>query len=322
MFVEDDIRDDDMILDMENFDFMSIDDISDGSEEEAAEEEEEVEEPDEDAEESEESEESEEDEEEEGEEVEESEEDGETEEIDEVDYEGYEITLPNGENVVLAEVVQGYKDAAALKAEREEFESIKAEFESKSEDVGKYLALAKLEADKVIEDYEDFDWDTLSEEDPQRYTENRQFLDRYVRRHREIVKAMETIESQKAEEQARIREQEARDAAAILARDIPGWGSELYKKLMDYAVENGADPDYIKGCTDPATFKVLHKAMEFEKGKQKITAKVKRVGSPKKVAKAAPAKPKGTSKEAERAALLKKAEKTGDMSLMFSLLED
>lgn len=329
---------DDMILDMDNFDFMSLEDISEDTPtpaptpapEEVPEDEDDLdflpsEEDEEDEEPSDEEDDPAEDEEGVDEEDEDTPEDDDTDEDDsdeEVDYESYELTLPTGETVVLADMVAGYKAAEALKAEREEFETVKTEFEEKSKDIGKYLALAKLEAEKVIEDYEDFDWDGLAEDNFEEYTQNRQFLDRYARRHKEITKAMEDLESKKAAEEDRVRTEQAREAAAVLARDIPGWGADLYRKLMDYAVENGADPDYIKACTDPATFKVLHKAMEFEKGKQKITAKVKRLGgSPKKVAKAAPKAPTQTVNP-KKVAVLKKIEQTGDMSDAFDFLED
>jgi len=328
---------DDMILDMDNFDFMSLDDIShdeptpeptpapednpaededdldflpDEDEEEPVPEDEEDEDPAEDEED-----------EEDDEDVPEEDEDTPGDDEEEIDYESYELTLPTGETVVLSEMVAGYKAAEVLKAEREEFETVKTEFEEKSKDIGRYLALAKLEAEKVIEDYEDFDWDGMAEDDFEQYTQNRQFLDRYARRHKEILKAMDDLDSKKAAEEDRVRTEQAREAAAVLARDIPGWGSDLYRKLMDYAVENGADPEYIKACTDPATFKVLHKAMEFEKGKQKITAKVKRLGgSPKKVAKAAPKAPTQTVNP-KKVAVLKKVEQ-GDMSDAFDFLED
>ena len=311
---------DDMILDMDAFDFSMIDGlVEETPEQEVAEEveteevetEEEVEESEEESEESEEEA-----------EEQEAEVDGEdTEEIDEVDYEGYEITLPNGESVILADVVTGYKAAEALKAEREEFEAVKTDFEEKSVHVGKMLQLAKLEAERVIEDYKDFDWVSLSKEDPAAYADNREFLDRYKERYEEIHEAVEALEKEKAEAEEKAYKEKARDAVAVLSRDIPGWGPDLYKSLMEFAVENGASMEDMKSCVDPATFKVLHKAMQFEKGKQTVKAKVKKIGSPKKVVKAAPAKPKSAPK-VNKDALIRKAQESGDMAAMFALLED
>ena len=311
---------DDMILDMDNFDFSMIDGLVEESVETEVEEVE-TEEVETETEEVEESEEESEESEEEAEEQE-VETDGEdAEEIDEVDYEGYEITLPSGESVILSDVVNGYKAAEALKAEREEFEAVKTDFEEKSVHVGKMLQLAKLEAERVIEDYKDFDWVSLSKEDPAAYADNREFLDRYKERYEEIHEAVEALEKEKAEAEKKEYETKAREAVAVLTRDVPGWGPDLYKSLMEFAVENGASMEDMKSCVDPVTFKILHKAMQFEKGKQTVKAKVKKIGSPKKVVKAAPAKPK-TAPKVNKEALMLKAQEAGDTAAMFALLED
>lgn len=313
MFNDSDIVADDMVLDMDNFDFSMIDaEPADEPEEEVEVEEEEVEVEEEVVEEEAE-------EEVEAEEVEEEVEEDSGEE--EVDFENYEIDLPSGETVVLSELVAGFKTATEIAAEKEKLENIKTEMETKTAGMDRFLKLAKLEAERVIEDYEDFDWVTLAKEDPQAYVENREFLDKYKARHKEITGAVADLESKAEAETARITQEKAREANAVLARDIPGWGEKMYKTLIEFAVEKGANQDTILNSTDPFLFKLLHKTLEHEKGVQKVTAKVKKLGSPKKVVKAAPAKPT-VSKDAKREALIKKAEETGDMSLMFNLLVD
>lgn len=284
-----------------------------GDEEEAdelpTEEDEESEEEDEDAEEAEESE-------------EEVEDDGE-----EVDFESYEVTLPNGETVVLSDAIKGYKDAQALEAERAEFESVREKFAAQSQGVTKYLELAKLEADRVIEDYEDFDWAAYKKDDPVGYVENREFLDRYKQRREEITAAMEEVAADRERKEQEEFQEKAREAGVVLARDIPGWNNDLYQQLMMFAVENGADANEIAQTVDPTIFKVLYKAMQYEKGKQVVKAKVKKVGSPKKVAKAG-SKPTQTvdAKGATKKALIKKIESgtisDSELSNSFAFLED
>lgn len=258
-------------------------------------------------------------------EVEVTDEDGE-----EVDFESYEVTLPSGEVVVLSEAIQGYKAASELKAEREEFETTRNAFAQESEKVAKYLELARLEADRVIEDYEDFDWAAYKKDDPVGYVENREFLDRYKARRQEILKAQEELEAEKAEKEAEEFKVKAREAGVILARDIPGWNNDMYQQLMVYAVENGANAEDIANSVDPVMFKILHKAMQHDKGKQIVKAKVKRVGgSPKKVATPS-AKPAPTSeatqKGAAKKAIIKKMENGGlnerELRNSFNFLED
>ena len=247
---------------------------------------------------------------------------------EEVDFETYEVTLPNGEVVVLSDAIQGYKNAQALAAEREEFESVRTKFTDESEKVAKYLDLARLEADRVIEDYEDFDWAAYKKDDPVGYVENREFLDRYRARRQEIIEAQESLEAERATKEADDFKEKAREAGVILARDIPGWNNEMYQNLMLYAVENGANAEDIANSVDPTIFKILHKAMQYDKGKQTVKAKVKRVGgSPTKVAKPSAKVTTTTSPETgKRKAIIKKMENGGlnesELRNSFSFLED
>lgn len=246
-----------------------VDDMSDilGTQENEAEEEVEEEEP-------------EEEESEEG-EIEVTDEDGE-----EVDFEDYQITLPTGDEVTLSELVKGYKSNDELNTAINEFQEAQTEFVEKSKDIGRLLELAKLEADRTIEDYNGFDWGRYKSEDPAGYVENREYLDRFIERRKEITAAMEAREASIAAEEAQRKAAEAAEAGAVLARDIPGWNKSLYESLMEYAIQNGADKEYIMNATDPVMFKMIYKAMQFEKGKQTVTAKVKRLGgSPSKVVK-------------------------------------
>lgn len=264
---------------------------------------------------------------EEAEEAEESEEESEESDEEEVDFESYEVTLPSGETVVLSEAIKGYKDAQALEAERAEFETVREKFAAQSQGVTKYLELAKLEADRVIEDYEDFDWAAYKKDDPVGYVENREFLDRYKQRRDEITAAMDEVAAERERKEQEEFQEKAREAGVVLARDIPGWNNDLYQQLMMFAVENGADANEIAQTVDPTIFKVLYKAMQYEKGKQVVKAKVKKVGSPKKVAKSG-SKPTQTvdAKGATKKALIKKIESgtitDSELSDSFAFLED
>ncbi|MGL5564774.1 MAG: hypothetical protein ACRDC4_03485 [Plesiomonas sp.] len=309
-----------MILDMDTFDFSMIDDadIQEATQPEVAEDEEVEVETEEESEEEETEEETE----------EQSEEDGSEEEVEdsdeeEVDFDEYEIDLPSGEKVVLSDLVKGYKTASEVEAEVAKLESIKQEMEQKSAGMDRFLRLAKLEAERVIEDYVDFDWVTLAKEDPQAYVENREFLDKYKARHKEIIEAVSALEERDEAEKKRVTEDKARTANAELARDIPGWGNDMYANLINYALSKGANEEEMRKCMDPFVFKLLHKNMEYERGVQKVKAKVKKVGgAPKKVVKTAPAKPSQTNTKPNKEALIKKAAASGDMSAWFRLLED
>lgn len=263
-------------------------------------------------------------------ESEEGEEDGEVtvedEDGEEVDFEDYRVTLPDGEEIVLSEVIKGYRDGQALDAAIAEFQETQEQFKAESSQLNAYLELAKLEAERVIEDYEDFDWGAFRREDPAGYVDNREYLDKFIKRRKEIVEAMDSIRAKEEAAKADEFAGKAAEAGAILARDIPGWSKELYTSMMEYAIENGSEKEAIEQCVDPAVFKIIYKAMQFDKGKQVVKAKIKKIGgSPTKVASpnAKPAKPVETGK---RTAYLKKMQSGGlsanEVSDMFNHLVD
>lgn len=261
------------------------------------------------------------------EEYEEEDEDEEYEESDEeeVDFEEYEVNLPNGEVIKLHEAINGYKAAQELAEERAAFEAERESFQADNASVKRVLELAKLEAQRVIDDYDGFDWAELSRTDPQAYVENREFLEKYKARHREILQEMksveEGIEAEKAE-QVRIK---AAKANETLTREIPGWNKDMYVDLMTYAVkELGMDEDFVVNTVDAGFFKSVYKAQQLDKGKQTVKAKIKKLGgSPKKVVKAAP---KMKAVNGKKANLKRKIEtgQAGDMDLAdaFDFLED
>jgi hypothetical protein len=64
---------------------------------------------------------------------------------------------------------------------------------------------------------------------------------------------------------------------------IEGWGKPLYDEIRTYAKTGGMDASIVDRLTDPVAFKMLHKAMSFDKIKSVAT--VKKATSAKKVLK-------------------------------------
>lgn len=66
---------------------------------------------------------------------------------------------------------------------------------------------------------------------------------------------------------------------------IKGWDQKLYNDMRSFAVSMGANQQMVDGLTDPSAFKLIHMAMQFHKGTQKVvTQKVNK--APKKIVKA------------------------------------
>jgi hypothetical protein len=105
--------------------------------------------------------------------------------------------------------------------------------------------------------------------------------------------------TQKAQAAARDAHVKAAQACITALSDpdggIEGWGEPLYKEIVGFAKEQGLDPDIADQLTDPAAFKLLHMAMQYQRGKQKVTKAVedkkaeKKKAPPKKIVKASKA---------------------------------
>lgn len=66
---------------------------------------------------------------------------------------------------------------------------------------------------------------------------------------------------------------------------IKGWDQKLYDETRSFAVSLGANRAMVDNLVDPAAFKLIHMAMQFHKGAQKVvTQKVNK--APKKIVKA------------------------------------
>lgn len=54
---------------------------------------------------------------------------------------------------------------------------------------------------------------------------------------------------------------------------IKGWNDALYADIRNFAVDQGFDAKVVTALNDPAAFKVLHMAMQFQKGATKVVTK-------------------------------------------------
>ena len=215
-----------------------------------------------------------------------------------VDYETV-ITLPDGRELTIEELSNGYVIGTDLTDRESKLQEHIGQFEERVSGLRNVLDLAQLEADKVISDYEGFDWEALAAEDPQAYVENSRFLERYKARKAELVAAQDRIKAEHDVKAQQEFQDKCVECVGILKREIPNWDESLYQNLMQYAIDLGAVEDEILKENRPSIFLALHKAYQFDKGKQTVMAKIKRPGAPRKVVK--PGSKPTTSQEPDSA---------------------
>ena len=216
-----------------------------------------------------------------------------------VDYETV-ITLPDGRELTIEELAGGYQEGTAITQREEQLQQHIATFEERVSGLKNVLDLAQLEADRVIQDYEGFDWEELAASDPQAYVENSRFLERYKARKAELVAAQNRLQQEAANKEQEVFQAKCIECVNVLKREIPNWDENLYQGLMQYAIDLGATEEDILKENRPSVFLALHKAYQFDKGKQQVMAKIKRPGAPKKVVKTTGAKAK-TSNQPDNA---------------------
>lgn len=95
---------------------------------------------------------------------------------------------------------------------------------------------------------------------------------------------------------------------------IKGWNEAMYNDIRSFAVDQGLNKEMVNALTDPGAFKILHMAMQFNRGKAKvITKKVNK--TPTKIVKtsaASPAARVGQGKKVTANKAVAKAIKTGN----------
>lgn len=132
------------------------------------------------------------------------------------------------------------------------------------------------------------------------------FLEQELGNEMERVK---TVERQ----QLQVRATECIKELTHPERGIPGWNESLYNDLRAYALTNGGDVEEFNRLVDPVSFKILHKAYLYDKGKAVQTTKV--VKEPKKIIKTAATTGKTMTNDStkDKSKAMSRHSKTGDL---------
>lgn len=182
-------------------------------------------------------------------------------------YKGEDKEVDEAEAVELAQKGYDYtQKSQALAKEREELSAkVKAETEAAYKKYQDQLEVHKR-AVLGLADPEamNADLDKLSMEDPARALQ-------LMLKRQKIIGAVQGIHAEQqriaqqadAEAQASKQKQTA-ESLEIIQRDIPGWNSDLYGKLLKTAVDLGYSQQEANAITDPKVVKLLNKARQWD----------------------------------------------------------
>lgn len=110
--------------------------------------------------------------------------------------------------------------------------------------------------------------------------------------------------------------QQARETIKILSdpkSGIPGWSEKMYNDIRGFAVSVGMPEQVVNEMVDPVAFKILHMAMQYEKGKTAVNKTKKIDKSPKRIIKGTPEEIVKQSKAAPKKAVMKRLEASGSI---------
>lgn len=110
--------------------------------------------------------------------------------------------------------------------------------------------------------------------------------------------------------------QMAREAIKTLTdpkSGIPGWNEQMYNDIRSFAVSSGMDAQVVNEMVDPVAFKILHMAMQYQKGKTAVTKTKKIDKTPKRIIKGTPDEVVKSAKADPKRAMMKKLQQSGSV---------
>lgn len=130
--------------------------------------------------------------------------------------------------------------------------------------------------DDRLAQYAKVDWNRWTEEDFSAAQKGMADM-LSLRQQRDVISEQVTQrERQALETQRETTARLIQEGQAVLARDIPGWGSEKATEVRAFGLEVGLSQDELNGLYDPRFVKILHAAMVGTRlMKQQQTAKPK-----------------------------------------------
>ena len=108
---------------------------------------------------------------------------------------------------------------------------------------------------------------------------------------RYLEQELDGVVQQASQERQQQMMQMAREAIKTLTdpkTGIPGWNEQMYNDIRKFAVSTGMNEQVVNEMVDPVAFKILHMAMQYQKGKTAVTKTKKIDKTPKRIIKGTP----------------------------------
>jgi hypothetical protein len=155
---------------------------------------------------------------------------------------------------------------AQLAREREAVQAkIKEATDSKLKEYDEKLQMAEQAIwHTLAPEIQNVDWNKLAEENPAEWAKRYQHVQNVNGKLAQIQQERQKLAKAREDEVRTNQRKQAEEANETLKTEIPGWGNELYGKILKAAVDQGFKSEEANNITDPRAIKALWKAMQYD----------------------------------------------------------
>lgn len=166
-----------------------------------------------------------------------------------------------------------------------ERETVQAEVKKATETARKELDDKLQLAEQAIwhtlaPEIQGIDWNKLATEDPAEWARKYQHVQNVNAKLAQIQAERKKLSEAAAEEQKTSLKKKVDETVETLKSEIPGWGDELYRKILGSGVEQGFKIDEVNAIVDSRAIKVLWKAMKYDELQKAKPSVEKRSAAP------------------------------------------
>ena len=176
-----------------------------------------------------------------------------------------ELSLEEMERGVMLE--RSYRQKTAqIARERESLQGkVKEATEAKLKEVEEKLQLAEQAIwHTLAPEIQGIDWNKLAKDDPAEWARKYQHVQNVNAKLAQIQQERKKLSDAKAEEDKTNLKKRVDEATETLKTEVPGWGDDLYRKILGSAVTQGFKAEEANAIIDSRAIKVLWKAMRYD----------------------------------------------------------
>lgn len=197
----------------------------------------------------------------------------------EIDYDGAKYTVPaklKDAFLRQADYTRKTQEVAQARAAVDQERQAVARLAQEAQVfVGQYAAIQQI--DQKIAEFQKVDWQKLATEDPWQNLQMRQSWTELVQARQLAQQGLEQARVQAQQKQMAAMQQAIQAGHELLSKDIPNWGAEMQKALMDVAQSVGYREDELANIADPRAVKLLHKAYLYDQSQKEQRVAEKQV---------------------------------------------